>query len=551
MYIQEIFARLESKDLKTKHKYFESLDANTQAWLILVDILARIRERKPAPTADDVKAIPWKNKCKSYTTHLGMPFFDNDCDRESLIQEVVEIMGKSALFDVLATLPHVDLKQRFKSDEDAIAVGRVVMGKFYDEDSVKTWYDWTSDTTIAKLCFSGAGQYYVKGVSNGGLTIDGVERVPKGAAYAVDLSQHHSYSVREGLERMGAAAYFDADLKLLGVYWCDAGRLVTPDNADAHTYEHAKAIFRATLFTRMQVKEHLGHSHLMVSNSLLVASERCLSSNHPLRRFVKPHTFSSTTANWTASKIILGYDNVIARIVSTDEEGFTNMALDAVREFQYESLAEHFINANLPASMLTTMPMYQDGIDLWNVHASYAEAYVNLIYPTEDLLQRDSEAKDFWKEVNERYVSSRQYGLPKEISKVALVHYLSHTLWWVTGGHGFFGGIAEYVLSGKDGVVPRMFLDSNECTVQAMFQMLVLTTLTSFPSAQLINDWSHLHDYAPLNKHPMAHAAVLGIVNKWQNDLISLSKTIGERNASRTVKFSRCDPAEIASSVAI
>ena len=109
--------------------------------------------------------------------------------------------------------------------------------------------------------------------------------VPDTAVYEIDLSEWAKYEVRQGLEPYGTISYFGADRMPCGIYWCSKNKVVLPSDEE---YQHVAMIARVTLFTRVTLRDHLAEVHWTVSNGLLLASERYLGSEHPIRRLIKP-----------------------------------------------------------------------------------------------------------------------------------------------------------------------------------------------------------------------------------------------------------------------
>lgn len=48
------------------------------------------------------------------------------------------------------------------------------------------------------------------------------------------------------------------------------------------------------------------------------------------------------------------------------------------------------------SNLTSDIPMFTTGLRLWNVHRSFTEGYLNLLYPDDELLQSDTDLYRFW-----------------------------------------------------------------------------------------------------------------------------------------------------------
>ena len=169
--------------------------------------------------------------------------------------------------------------------------------------------------TWTEFVFYGAAQYYVKAANH----VRKDFTVPSEAAYEVDLSLCANYTNRPVYEQYGVIAYFTKELKPCGMYWCSAKRLIKSDDG---MYQHVSALFRSTMAMLFTVYDHLIVTHWIVSNGLLLASERYLDADHPIRRLIKPHTFGAASVNSASTCMLAPVGNLAYRVFGLDAKSF-------------------------------------------------------------------------------------------------------------------------------------------------------------------------------------------------------------------------------------
>lgn len=136
--------------------------------------------------------------------------------------------------------------------------------------------------------------------------------------------------MREGFERLGADAFFDAYGKIVAISRggtiytpggtlgtgrsCAAsiellvgGRHVSPRVCSAWSdgWLHAKLAFRGTLLFVVTALDHLLMLHLTYANALSIVSFERLPPAHPLRRLTAALTYRTGTVNYLAKAMPL------------------------------------------------------------------------------------------------------------------------------------------------------------------------------------------------------------------------------------------------------
>src|SRR5262249_37518112 len=92
-----------------------------------------------------------------------------------------------------------------------------------------------------------------------------------------------------------------------------AGEKFTPEHPD---FAAQAFRLRSSVAIAVTLFDHLGAAHYGVANALLGATRRRLSPDHPLRVWLKPHTFRSGAANANASGSLLPDRSIAHRVTS-------------------------------------------------------------------------------------------------------------------------------------------------------------------------------------------------------------------------------------------
>ena len=118
--------------------------------------------------------------------------------------------------------------------------------------------------------------------------------------------------------------------------------------------------------------------------------------------------------------------------------------------FVYQTLPDFIASKNLNQNLKEQIPLYTDGLPLWDAYLKFFENYVNFFYKEENSIDEDVQLQDFWTNVNLRgeFGSKKPYGLPK-LNKKSLAEYLAHLAFTVTAGHELNGMVVQYGLSPK------------------------------------------------------------------------------------------------------
>ncbi|HXJ40308.1 MAG TPA: lipoxygenase family protein, partial [Bryobacteraceae bacterium] len=369
-----------------------------------------------------------------------------------------------------------------------------------------TWPDLTDPDNLSLFVLQGLGAHRV-------------ERTASGLALRMEFMSE--YEVRPSLARYGGDALLGEDGRLQALVF--GGEHFTPEHPD---FAAQAFRFRSSVVSGVTLFDHLGTSHYGVANALLGATRRRLQPSHPLRIWLKPHTFRSGAANANATGSLLPDRGLVHRGM-----GFTNFAparrrmLDgAFYEALPASLRRQGIHPQqLPEPLADRLPYSVDGMDFWN----RIEAYVDDCLDASPALARilygeaGEETRAWWDDLSRQLTK----GLPP-LDRESLGAVITWLLFIVTGFHAHVGHVAPYVRNANVNA-GRPFAGAVMADPQNSLQMGVVAVITGLKVPHIDGDFSR----------SMPDAGALACYKRFQRALADLQEELDRRNGKRVQPF--------------
>lgn len=419
------------------------------------------------------------------------------------------------------------------------------------------WDDLESDEAISKLAYYGLGQVVLVADPSGD--------------HMIDLSHLASdnYEVRPGFERYGATARF-VDRKLKSITWPSrscTNKEVSPGDSD---WEHAKFVFKASLNAEITMKYHLAQTHMVVVNGTHVCVRKHLSPDHPIRRILKVHLFRTGMINFTGTKVLLPEDNFMERGFAFNREGYIETLRAGAEAYRVLTFPEFVKSKRLSEDVAASLPMVQDGTDVWGAFHQYFTSYVSLYYADDGEVCADRygtgcELMEYWVGWQKRGQLSdvrECYRLPP-LSKAALIDHLTLHTFMSTAWHELVGSLSEY-LTLLTGLPPKIRPEKEVpfkgiTDVQSYIQGNSILALTGFRMPQLLDKGGQDENGCPKRwKHlllPDEHLeSAKSLVDQLCKDLEEISDVIAQRNQERLAlgqAFRAFDPQTFETSVSL
>ena len=363
----------------------KTLDQSVNLTIVIVDAVARDFARYPPSFNRSYATLrfaqPPKMKQIAVDGKIIIQLPDDDEDASDML-----MVGR-ALLCLVQKLPLDDRAPYTESPKHSLAMlaESPLMRLLPTAGSV--WPELHSDRALVRIAFCGMLQYYMQGVDKCKAPCE----VPAGSVACIDFSDMVDLPVRAGFETMGACAFFggdgpDADRRtLLAIWWSHSNRLVLPGDGE---WEHAKFAFKGCYPARVAVVEHLSHTHWTVANGATSAARIALGPTHPLRRFLRPFCFRSAKINDMAAQALLPECGFVHRAISLDYQGLCTLLGRGLGSWRYLPFPAFVASKGLPPDVERSLPMVEDGLELWAVLSKFTAAFVDVFYESDAALLR-------------------------------------------------------------------------------------------------------------------------------------------------------------------
>jgi len=433
----------------------------------------------PKPKRDDLSFAPVPGVQGLMNTRE-----DEDQSSEKNFKEEVEVINTFveigiALFDLLE---HNEKPVYFESENQKEAIASLVEKHFSEgrvPEPLENFDDFEKDDTISDMAFYGIGQNFLKKATGKEGKI----------AYEVDTTVLSGLETRSGYEMYGANAFFGEDRKLMEIHVSSMGKIIKPEDKE---WMHAKWVWRVSLVLLVTAGNHLMKTHWTVANTAHIAARTKLNDDHPIRQVMKVFLYGTGAINNNANILLAQDKGLLHRMTGFTYKGFSSGLSLLFEDFKYETLPEMIASKKLSKKMEEQIPLCTDGLPVWDAFLKFFESYVGFFYPDESNITTDVDLRRFWLNVDLKgeFNARQPYGLP-QLSKKALVEYLTHLAFTVTAGHELNGTIVQYLLTPNAGAM-KLRPEKDEADIQTFVQDLILIGLTGAPRPKLIEDWLHL-----------------------------------------------------------
>lgn len=279
----------------------------------------------------------------------------------------------------------------------------------YDELGLPAVRDlWRDDLEFARLRVSGPNPVWLRGgwtaagLRRAGLGDAGIAALPPEGSrawddvYAVDYHEPLlDAEPTEGRYIYPCIALFgevDRVLRPIGIQLrLPDGTLLWRPADGSPAWQLAKVFFGSADIFIHEVISHWLWTHV-IAEKLGIATARCLSWRHPLRRLIAPHLTSTLAMNFNATAILVGNGG-------TFDVTFAGAAVKA-RLVEYGDAAWRYSRMIMPRRIeelrigrLAFHPFRDDGLLVWNVIEQHVREYLAVVYPDDGELLADGEVR--------------------------------------------------------------------------------------------------------------------------------------------------------------
>ena len=427
--------------------------------------------------------------------------------------------------NVLSTILSSPVVDEFRNWQNKEAAEKVIADHLIgmQPEALELWTDVTSDATITNLAFQGMAAHLLVPVTGQG-----------NVAFKVDLASLGEIPVRDGNERMGATAHFDADRNLLSIYVSNDDATYVPGD---DLWEHAKWHFRSAVFAYVTIADHLSALHLCVSELTMESSREQLPADHPLRRLLKPHVYLAGQTQTTAIRALAPEGGIAHRLWPFTFEGLAKLLKQGAESQPFEPFPKWLEKSGLANLSDEKYPFATDGLALYEVCREYVENYLEIYFPGESIVS-DAAVRAWWEQLAATVAGS---GLGALKTRAQLVDLVAQIIFAVSGWHSHVGADTRY-LADPSFVGAKVRAGSELADIQSTILIYSLNAVTGLYQPKLLDDFTHV--YLELHKEKAVE-----VFQQFQKSLIALGRDIDSRNESRSMPLRTFHPAVLDTAV--
>lgn len=190
------------------------------------------------------------------------------------------------------------------------------------------------------------------------------------------------------------------ELETLAIQHADAGKASAWHYPKDEDWNKWQDVLMACMTTDTTVIRHLLNTHLIIAGTISALTNKHFKADHPLRRFLHPHTFGTLAINNYNVPILLGGENTMFPALFSHELDDTIAYMQKHTDtFQmsemdiYEDVENRGMDM-LPSGM--TYPYADQGKRLWDIIKEYTTEYVFLHYKTDVDLINDHQVQEWY-----------------------------------------------------------------------------------------------------------------------------------------------------------
>ncbi|KAL9271955.1 putative linoleate 9S-lipoxygenase 5 [Drosera capensis] len=174
-------------------------------------------------------------------------------------------------------------------------------------------------------------------------------------------------------------------------------------------WQLAKAYVAVNDSGHHQLISHWLHTHA-VMEPFVIATNRQLSVIHPIFKLLHPHFRDTMNINAFARQILINAGGVVEATVFPAKFSmemssfiyrnwvFTEQALPADLLMRGMAVKDSKNHHGLRL-LIEDYPYAIDGLEIWSAIETWVDEYCSLYYPTDELVQHDTELQSWWKEI--------------------------------------------------------------------------------------------------------------------------------------------------------
>ncbi|XP_039605592.1 polyunsaturated fatty acid 5-lipoxygenase-like [Polypterus senegalus] len=321
----------------------------------------------------------------------------------------------------------------------------------------------------------------------------------------------------------------------------------------------AKMWVRHAEFQVYEALSHLLRTHL-VWEVFCIATMRQLPAVHPVYKLLIPHMRDTLQINTNARLTLISENGIFKQITSTGGEGLGLLLQKECQEIEFMSLLPKTDFEKRGVSQLKNYFYRDDCLKLWEAIESFVSGIVDLFYSSDKDVMEDKELQNWIQDVvTEGFKDLPNFFLPKNIEdKTGLVTILAGVIFTSSAQHAAINN-GQYDWCS--------WVPNTPCTMRCppppqkgpTNMDLIINTFPNMQESclQVTITWVLSLEQPTavwLGQYPeffFTEETVRDHIEKFQEALKKIEKSIDERNANCQLKYEYLNPRKIENSVAI
>lgn len=302
---------------------------------------------------------------------------------------------------------------------------------------------------------------------------------------------------------------------------------------------------------------HMGYCHEVLQRFIL-AMHRQLSERHPLHVLLRGHSDFTLQVNHVARTSVLEAGGVQDRLLAPELSSQLSILVEGVKQLDVESLDPTVEFARRGVDSTETLPLYpfrDDGLLIWRSTLDFVRDYVALYYASDEDVAQDRELAAFVREVGAQDGGRlpRMFATRSVRTIDGLVNTVASILFRATTFHAAinnsnydWAGFAPNAATAAFAAMPARGT-AKESDLAAMWpnEKLALETIAATWQVSQIA----LNRLGFYRDGHFVDPRVAPVVQRWQRALVSIEKTVIDRNARRPLAYTYLLPSKITASI--
>jgi hypothetical protein len=253
---------------------------------------------------------------------------------------------------------------------------------------------------------------------------------------------------------------------------------------------------------------------------------------------LKPFEYRANDVNLDAALALSPEGGLAHRTFAFTYDGLTRCLLRGIETTSFTTFPQMIARKRV-TQLGDAFPYATDGLALFAIMRRYAEEYVGIFYPGDEIVG-DPWVRAWWQELTDLAPS---IGLGPLNDRGQVIDVLAQFMFAVTGMHSQVGNVVGYLVDPAF-MGSKIRVGVRGSDIQATVQLLNLAALTGLRAPGLLADFSHLL----LDRE---RDRTLATMQRFQNQLLALSAEIDQRNQHRDQPFETFNPSLLESSVSV